>query len=191
MEKSLMVATVKMQLHLTVDIDKGSMKKYGEGRDTDAETLAMQELQDYLYRALHGWGGDKGATQFADMESGKSFLIDVDAVEGTDLPIWSEIRAAMNGALEDYGTQGFGLQFAPIAESEGPSCVKYVRKGKRIYIEYNQDLTVSVGVQDADKCNMLPIDYDKAYPPVLEPFAAGDILARYRMIALVERNPES
>jgi len=186
-----MVATVKMQLHLTVDIDKTSMGTYAGLRDTDAETLAMQDAQDYLYRAMHGWGGDKGATQFADMESGKSFLIDVDAAEGSDLPIWSEIRAAMNGALEDYRSQGFGLEFAKIVTGAEPTCVKYVRKGKRIYIEYNQDLVVSVGVQTADECNILPIDYDKAYPAVLAPFGTGDILARYRMIALVERNPES
>lgn len=190
-----MVSTVELQLHLTIDIDKDSVSAYGEIRDTDAETIAMQAVQDYLYQALHGWGGDAAATQFANMEGGTAFQAVVDAVDGTDLPIWSEIRAAMNGAIEDYNSKAFGpesgLTFAAIPAGTQPTCVKYVRKGKRIYIEYNQDLTVATGVQDSKQCNMLPIDFAKSVPPVLQAFKDAKIIARYRMIALVERNPKS
>lgn len=186
-----MVSTVDLQLHLTIDIDKDSVPAYGTIRDTDAETVAMQAVQDYLYQALHGWGGDAAATQFANMEAGTAFQAVVDAVDGTDLPVWTEIRAAMNGALEDYNSKAFGLSFEAIPDGTPPTGVRYVRKGKRVYIEYGQDLAVKVGVQDSKECNMLPIDFAKDVPPVLQAFKDEKIVARYRMIALVERNPKS
>ncbi|MCA8980883.1 MAG: hypothetical protein H6831_10170 [Planctomycetes bacterium] len=186
-----MVSTVELKLHLSIEIDKASIPAYGTIRDTDAEAAAMQAAQDYLYQALHGWGGDAAATIFANMEAGTAFQSVVDAAVGTELPIWDEIRPAMNGAIEDFNSKGFGLQFASLPEGTQPTAVRYVRKGKRIYIEYGQDLSVSVGVQDAAKCNVLPLDLTKAVPPVLRALKDAKVVARYRMVAELERNPKS
>lgn len=186
-----MVSTIELKLYLAVVIDPNSMTEYGSIRDTDAETVAMRDAQDYLYQALHGWGGDAAATLYANMESGASFRVELDAVAGTDLPIWSEITAAMNGAIEDYNTKGFKLSFEALPTAAKPKHVKFLRQGKRVIIEYGHDLAVKSGVQSATASNILPLDFALDVPPVLKAFKDEKIVAHYRMLAHVELNPKS
>jgi len=180
--------TRTVQLHLIVDFDHDSMTKYLGIRQTDAQTQAMQAAQDYLYQAVHGWQGSTGETKYLTLESGPAFQPTLDTVASTDLPVWSEVPAAMNGGLEAYNALEFGLTFKPIDARKEPSCVKYVRKGKKVYVEYNYDLEVDTGFSTTAKTNWIPFVTGGGVHPDLQALATADITLRHRMIMLVERD---
>jgi len=182
-----MAKTVKVKMNLAVDVENKSMAAYSGIRDTDAESVKMQAVQDYLYDALHGWGGSTQMAAYLALEDGVAFQPTLDAAGETGLPVWAELGAAVKGGLEAYNALGFGLEFGLSDKDHPATCVKLVRKGDKEVLVYNFDLTVTVGVQDETQCNILPIVASLAVPPVLQDFKDAGIKAHYQMLLEVER----
>lgn len=151
----------------------------------------LQEVQDYLYQAMHGWQVEDAANKFARLQTSVYFAPYLDVVEGTELPSVDDMGEAIKSALAAYHSLDFGLEFEVLPDRKEPSCVKYVRKGKKIYVEYNYDLVVEMGVQDETQCNWLPLQAGLPVPPVLQAFKDAGIGAHYQMTLEIECTPKS